>query len=240
MGSIPVTRRQPAEEPAKQPTATPPLEEGDHLDQRTFHDRYEAMPEDVRAELIGGIVFMPSTLKRPHRRVHVRVIHWLSEYEDATPGTEVFDNATTILGPKDEPQPDAGLLITAPGHEQSREEDEYTVGAPEWLGEIASSTAAIDLHRKRTAYERAGVKEYVIFVVREQRVLWLANRAGSFAELAPGPDGILRSEVFPGLWLDPEALLRGDKRRALEVLQQGLATPEHAAFVARLAGTAGA
>jgi hypothetical protein len=37
-------------------TKMPPLEPGDRLDQKTFHERYEAMPEHVKAELIGGVV----------------------------------------------------------------------------------------------------------------------------------------------------------------------------------------
>src|SRR5713101_1026796 len=83
----------------------PPLETGDHLDQKTFHARYEAMPEHVRAELIGGIVYMRSPMKRRHGRYGTRVLHWLGEYEVGTPGTEVLDNATNILGPESEPEP---------------------------------------------------------------------------------------------------------------------------------------
>jgi hypothetical protein len=40
--------------------AIPPLEAGDRLDQRAFHERYERMGPGVRAELIGGEVHMPS------------------------------------------------------------------------------------------------------------------------------------------------------------------------------------
>jgi Uma2 family endonuclease len=214
----------------------PPLEEGDHLDQKTFHERYEAMPEGTRAELIGGIVFMPSPLKRRHSRMHIHILRWLATYEESTPGTEAHDNASTILDEQNEPQPDACLLILPPGKGQTRDEDEYIVGPPEWIGEVASSSAAIDLHRKRDAYEHAGVKEYVVVIVRQQQVVWWVNQGGRFEELAPGADGIYRSEVFPGLWLDPAALLRQDGPGVLEVLRQGLATPEHQAFVARLAG----
>src|SRR5437764_10733476 len=92
-----------------------PLENGDRLDQKTFHERYEAMPPGTRAELIGGIVFLPSPLKRPHSRHHSLLNHWLATYEDATPGTECHDNATTILDEEAESQPDAGLLIVAAG-----------------------------------------------------------------------------------------------------------------------------
>jgi Uma2 family endonuclease len=234
MTSLPATD-QPREAFMPEEKSLPPLENGDHLDQETFHARYEAMPEDVRAELVGGVVYMPSPLKRPHGRMHVRVIRWLSEYEEATPGTEVLDNATNILGPQSEPQPDASLRILPDRGGQTREQDEYIVGAPEHVVEIASGKDSIDLHAKRTDYERAGVKEYLVVVLRQAQVLWFASRAGHFEELAPGSDGILRSEAFPGLWLDPTALLRLDTRRVLEVLRQGLASPEHGAFVSRLA-----
>src|SRR5262245_47174960 len=160
----------------------PPLEEGDHLDQRTFHERYEAMPPGVRAELIGGIVFMPSPLKRPHGRMHSRVVHWLTAYEDATPGTEAFDNATAILGEESEPQPDACLLISPARQGQTREEDEYIVGAPELIAEVASSSESIDLHRKRGDYERAGVKEYLVVALRQKRVYWFINRGNGFED----------------------------------------------------------
>jgi Uma2 family endonuclease len=217
--------------------ALAPLENGDHLDQKTFHARYEAMPPDTRAELIGGIVFMPSPLKRPHGRLHVRLNGWLLDYEDATPGVQAFDNATTILNDENEPQPDSCLLIATGG--QTRDEDEYIAGSPELLIEVASSSESIDLHRKKDEYEQADVKEYLVIALRQRRVYWFVRRGGRFEELAPGQDGILRSEVFPGLWLDPAALLQLDGRRLKEVLRQGLATPEHAAFVAKLAGSAG-
>jgi len=218
------------------PEPEPSLENGDKLDQKTFHRRYEAMPDDVRAELIGGIVFMPSPLKRPHGKMHPHVSRWLTEYEDATPGIELFDNATNILGPESEPQPDLCLLLPPDKGGQTREEDEYIVGAPELVIEIATKKEAIDLHGKKTDYEKEGVKEYLVVVLRQKEIHWFIRRGGAFAELPPGPDGIHRSEVFPGLWLDGQALLRLDRPRLLEVLRQGLASPEHAAFVQRLSG----
>jgi Uma2 family endonuclease len=234
MDNIPIPMNGPARA-ISAPSTVPPLCEGDHLDQPTFHERYEAMPPGVRAELIGGIVFMPSPLKAPHGRTHIRVSQWLASYVDATPGTNAFDNTTAILGPRSEPQPDNLLIIEAPGRGQMQEVNEYLTGAPEWVGEVASSSEALDLHRKRDDYERAGVKEYVVVALRQQSVFWFVRRNGAFVDLPPGPDGIFRSEVFPGIWLDPAALLRGDGRRLIEVLNQGLATPEHAAFVADLA-----
>ena len=212
------------------------LEPGDHLDQRTFHARYETMPEDVKAELIGGVVYMPAALRRHHGRASGLLIHWLRAYEDDTPGVELYDNATTIMGEDSEPQPDACLIIQPEcGGQMQITADDYLQGAPELIGEVASSTEAYDLHSKKRDYERAGVREYLVIALRQQAVLRFVNLGGRFEQQLPDADGLIRSTVFPGLWLDPAALLALDGRRVLDVLRQGLATPEHAAFAARLA-----
>ncbi|MBI3465667.1 MAG: Uma2 family endonuclease [Planctomycetes bacterium] len=212
----------------------PPLNPGDHLDQPTFHARYEAMPEGFRAELIEGIVIVPSPIKSKHSRPDGLVHCWLATFRAATPGTEFHPNFTVILGPRSEPEPDSGLLILPACGGQTREEDDYIVGAPELLAEVCNTSEAQDLHSKRRDYERAGVKEYVIVVVRERRVVWLVLRDGRFTTLEPDHDGIIRSTVFPGLWLDPVALLENNWDRVIEVVRQGLQSPEHAAFVDRL------
>jgi Uma2 family endonuclease len=222
---------------ADAPTAAlPPLENGDHLDQKTFHARYEAMPDHVKAELIEGVVYMPSPLKPGHGRSHVRLSTWLGLYVDATPGTDAFDNTTTILGERSEPQPDASLVIQPEyGGRTSVNADGYLTGPPELVAEVASSSESIDLGTKRRDYERAGVLEYLVIALQQRQAFWFVRRGGQFEPLAVGPDGIFRSEVFPGLWLDPAALIGRAPSQYLEVLRQGLATPEHAAFVARLA-----
>jgi Uma2 family endonuclease len=210
----------------------PPLYNGDRLDQPTFHARYEAMPEDFRAELIGGIVYVPSPLKRPHGRIQKRVLRWLMDYEARSPGTEAVLTETIVLDLKGEPEPDACLRLLPQRGGKTREIDHTLQGPPELIVEVAASSVAYDLHLKKDDYERAGVLEYLVLVVYEQEARWLTLRNGQYAELAPGDDGILRSEVFPGLWLDPEALFRGDMDRVAEVLQMGLSSAQHAAWVA--------
>jgi Uma2 family endonuclease len=214
----------------------PPLENGDHLDQKTFHERYEAMPPHVRAELIGGIVFMSSPLKRKHGRSGGRLIQWLLAYEDSTAGTEALENATQILGSESEVQPDGCLFILPEfGGQVWENERGYLNGAPEWVGEVSDSTESIDLSRKKQDYEKAGVREYMVAALRTGQVFWFVRRRGKFKKHSAGADGIFRSEVFPGLWLDPAAFLKADGKRILAVLRQGLASPEHSAFTAKLA-----
>jgi Uma2 family endonuclease len=215
----------------------PALESGDRLDQPTFHARYAAMPDGTRAELIGGIVYIYSRVTHAHGRMHSLVIGWLAEFDFATPGTETLSGTSNLLGPDSEPQPDVCLHILPENGGQTHEEDGYVVGPPELVVEVASGMESIDLDAKLADYEAAGVREYVVVVLREARVWWFVLRDGRFEELPPDADGILRSEVFAGLWLDPAALLRRDLSRVLEVLRQGLATPEHAALVARLGGS---
>jgi len=214
----------------------PRLEAGDHLDQPTFHRLYEAMLPGFRAELIEGVVIVPSPLHRGHGR-HQRLISgWLSGYEAATPGVEGFGNISTILSSDSEPQPDETLVIAPDrgGQTKPGDDDEPLKGAPELIVEVASSSVAYDLHTKYRMYERVGVREYVVVVLREKRVRWFVSDGKEFNELAAGQDGIFRCAVFPGLWLDAEALFRKDPRRLLETLDLGLVSPEHAVFVEQL------
>jgi Uma2 family endonuclease len=217
------------------PPRLPPLEPGDRLDQQTFHRRYEAMGSDVRAELIGGIVHMPSPQKKPHSKSQSLVLRWLHEYEDATPGTEVLVNPTQILGPDSEPQPDTCLTLLPELGGQTWEDDKhYLHGAPELIAEISWATESIDLHGKKRDYEKAGVREYIVVALRQRQVFWFIRRRGKFRVLAPAADGIVRCEVFPGLWLDPHALLEGNRKQLSAALRRGLASREHAAFLRKL------
>jgi Uma2 family endonuclease len=220
--------------PAIEP-GPPPLHPGDHLDQPTFHRLYEAMPEDFKAELIGGVVVIPFSVSAGHADDHGLVTTWLGVYRAGTPGTRSFNEPTILLGPKSEPQPDAVLIITPELGGQTRYEGKYLAGPPELIVEVSYSSQAYDLHSKKREYEAAGVQEYVVVVLHQRRVEWLRLREGRYEPLPPGADGWFRSEVFPGLWLDPAALLAGDAAAVLAALRRGLESPEHAAFVDQLA-----
>jgi hypothetical protein len=224
--------------PVSQTTATrktpPPLHNGDRLTQAEFHRRYEAYPEDVKAELIGGIVYLPSPVRWPHGSYHPHLngVFWL--YAGSTPGVEGLDNTTMILGEFSEPQPDLALRILPEFGGQSRENtEEYIEGASELLAEIAPSSVAIDLHGKKDDYQRAGVQEYLVLCVAEQELHWFHFPTGR--TLKPDRQGIARSRIFPGLWLDVPALFARDSARLVAAVQQGLASRAHAAFVKRLA-----
>jgi Uma2 family endonuclease len=214
----------------------PPLETGDHLTRREFERRYHAMPNVKKAELIEGVVYMPSPVRfKSHGSPHLQMVTWLGVYLGYTPGLSAGDNVTVRLDPDNEPQPDALLrLEKEKGGRSEISVDDYIEGAPELVIEIAGSSASYDLHEKLTVYRRNGVREYIVWQVHEQQIDWFALEDEQYIKLQPDEAGIVRSRMFPGLWLHVSAMLGGDIPTFLSVLQQGLATPEHQAFVTSL------
>lgn len=218
----------------------PPLENGDRLNAREFLRRHAAMPHVRKAELIQGVVYMGSPVRLDrHGEPDSLIQTWLGCYAFATPGVRSATNSTVRLGPDDVPQPDALLRILPEHGGQSRlDAAGYLLGAPELVVEIAASSASLDAGAKLDSYRRARVREYLLWRTDDRALDWRVFEDEEFQPLRAEPDGILRSRVFPGLWLDAAAALAGDGPRVLRALQAGLASPEHAAFVARL-GAAG-
>jgi Uma2 family endonuclease len=233
------SRAKPAE-PAGTPPLSPipPLENGDRLTRAEFERRYVAMPDLKRAELIEGVVYVSSPVRlQQHGQPHFELVGWTAAYFAATPGLIAGDNSSIRLDLDNEPQPDVCLMIKPEyGGRVTIGEDDYVENAPELVAEVAASSVSYDLGTKLHVYRRNQVREYIVWRVQDRAIDWFVLRGGEYKPLAPGADGVLRSEVFPGLWLDPAALLRGDLATVLAVVQQGLAHPDHAAFVARLQG----
>jgi Uma2 family endonuclease len=233
--SIPSTRPAgPVEPPGN--GAIPPLENGDRLTRDEFERRYDAMPGLKNAELIEGVVYLRlRTRHRQHAAPHAKLVGWLGYYAAGTPGVEPGSGSHVRLDRVNMPQPDALLLIQPEYRGQARiDEEDYIAGAPELVAEVVSSRASYDLYEKLGVYLRHGVRECIVWRVLDEEVDWFVNREGVYLPLCPGPDRILRSTIFPGLWLDPSALIRGDVNGVLAVVRQGLNSPEHAEFVARL------
>jgi hypothetical protein len=209
--------------------ASPELHSGDRMSRADFHTRYARTADPFRAELIGGTVYVSS----PSRALHALGFTPCGLYESRTSGIEAGAEATIQLGPDSEPQPDIFVRIRpAAGGQSSTSAEGYITGAPELLIEIAHSSRSIDLHAKRDDYLRYGVREYLVVCVEERRIRWF-DLAGNAVIDAPA-DGVLRIRTFPGLWIDEAALFARDFGRLISVLEQGLATAEHAAFAKRL------
>ncbi len=164
---------------------------------------------------------------------HGQLGTWLGVYAAETRGVGCFDNSTVRLDLDNEPQPDLVLMKLPDNGGQARiSADDYIEGAPELAVEIVGSSYAYDLHQKKGAYRRNGIREYLAWITGERRVVWWELREAEYQEIALAPDGLLKSGVFPGLWLDTGALLRGDMKTVLAALRRGLDSADHATFVA--------
>jgi Uma2 family endonuclease len=209
----------------------PPLQNGDCLTRPEFESRYKAMPHLKKAELIEGVVYVPSPVSyEGHGRQHSDLNCWLATYRASTPGVVAADNATVRLDLDNEPQPDVMLRISHGG--QSRVgADGFIEGAPELVAEVASSSVAYDLHQKLDVYRRHGVREYVVWRTQDNAIDWFILRDGRYERLPLEAQGIYKSVCFPGLWLNPTALLSDDLATVLKALGEGTTSQEHEQFV---------
>jgi len=223
---------------AESASQIPPLENGDHLSRAEFERRYHAMPQLKKAELVEGIVFMPSPLHfQKHAEPHSHIVTWLGHYAAYTPGLRLGDNPTLRLDAANEYQPDAVLCVPErAGGRTCLGPDDFLEGPPELVIEIASTSASYDMHEKRLAYCRSGVQEYLVWLVRDRTILWYYRDEDDYRLLQPQAGGVVGSAAFPGLLLDHNALLRGDLARVLEVLQGGLQAEGHQRFADRVRG----
>ena len=218
----------------------PVLKNGDRLTRCEFERRYAACPDLEKAQLVEGVVYMPSPVSLAHSGPHAMIHTVLLCYAAYTPGVRGEDNATVRLDFDNAPQPDVLLRIVPEASGQTRVSDDgYLEGAPELIVEVAASRASIDLHDKLRAYRRNGVREYVVWRTGEQRIDWLELVDGEYRPLSPDGDGVVHSRVFPGLRVAAGALLRDDLAGALAALNEGLGSPEHRRFVARLSEAIG-
>ncbi len=213
---------------------SPGLMTGQRLTADEFLRLWEELPGLKRAELIDGVVYVPSPLSLEHARRHGWIAGWLYGYVNATPGCEFgIDGTWLMIGSV--PQPDSFLRILPSLGGRSRDEGLYCAGAPELVVEISGSSVEIDLGPKLALYQRAGVQEYVTVEIAGKRIAWRVLVGDTYTAQGAPVDGILRSQVFPGLWLDVEAFWADDGAKLSAALNAGLSTEEHRKFVERLA-----
>jgi hypothetical protein len=214
----------------------PLMEAGDHLTRGEFEALYALMPAGKKAELLEGVVYMPSPVTDQfHGNPHFRIIQWLGWYQFATAGTAGGDNSTLRLDMINEPQPDLLLrILPTHGGGCGWDAEGYLRGSPEFIAEVSGRKVNYDSGVKREVYLRHGVKEYAVWRVLEKAVDWYVLRDGRYEPLVADEHGVYRSGVFPGLWLDVPALIQDDLTRLARVAQEGIASPEHVAFVQRL------
>jgi hypothetical protein len=219
------------------PRKLPPLESGDRLTAAEFERRYHAMPNVKKAELIDGEVHMPSPVSwNNHGSPHLDACVWLGTYKVHTPGVDAGDNATVRLDNKNQPQPDLTLIVLPEYGGRTEFDDKgYLEGAPELVFEVSASTESIDMNKKWQMYRRVGVLEYVVWRVYDEAIDWFSFGSGASDRIVADPaDGLLKSRVFSGLWLDATALVQRDLAKAIASLMLGIQSEAHAEFARAL------
>ncbi len=216
----------------------PALRTGDRLSRQEFLRIWDGLPWLKNAELIDGVVYVASPVSRSHWNLDIRLIGVLRQYAIHTPGCEAGNNGTWLMLDS-APQPDAFLRISPSRGGQSRDDDErYPSGAPELAAEVCITSTEIDFGHKLALYQRSGVREYITVEQLPARLMWRSLQPdGSYAPLEPDADGVLRSRVFPGLWLDLQAFWSNDGIGLERVLREGLASAEHREFMKSLGGS---
>ncbi|OAI40792.1 hypothetical protein AYO38_05060 [bacterium SCGC AG-212-C10] len=198
---------------------SPPLENGDRMSRIEFARRYSASPEDFRAELVEGVVFVGGPVPfDTHAEPHGAMAAWLGIYRARTDGVRAGISATVRLDLDNEPQPDSILMRIDGG--SARLVDGYIEGPPELVVEISASTVSIDMNQKLHAYRRNGVQEYIVWRVFDGAIDWFSLEEGEYVALAADPNGVVSSKVFPGLRLNVQAMLDGDMEAVLAELRR--------------------
>ena len=223
-------------QPAAREEYPPRLENGDHLTAGEFMRRYETMPEVKKAELVDGIVYMASPVRvDQHAEPDGLLQGWLSNFAIGTPGVKHGTNGTVRLSADDVLQPD-GILRILPecGGKAFIDPKGYLVGPPEMVAEVAASSVSIDAGEKLNSYRRAGVQECLIWRTQEKAVDWWSLEGDDYVVISASSEGLIKSRVFPGLWLEVKGLVARNGGAVMARLQEGLNSPEHKAFVASL------
>jgi len=206
---------------------------GERMTLEEFLRCWDELPGLKNAELIDGVVHVPSPVSHEHGVLDTLTHLWLAYYAQATPGCQAGNNSTWLmLGSA--PQPDAYLRILPASGGQSRDGRIYTSGAPELVVEICLTSTEVDFGPKLKLYQRAGVREYLTFELFRKSIVWRVL-AGDVYLAQEASDGIFRSQFFSGLWLDVAAFWADDGAKMLAALNAGLALEEHQGFVERLA-----
>lgn len=207
---------------------------GSFMSRDEFMKAYEAFPDDTSFELIEGIVQMASPVHSGHQRCEKILSRILDRFELETPGIEYLCEQTLHLGDDTTLEPD--LLARVLPHFGGKcldTPDGFLSGPPELVIEVSGSSLTNDLNRKRRVYARFGVREYLVFDLADHVCRWFDLTTST--ELEIDIDHICRLKSMPGCWLAIDAIFNDDFRQSIPVIQAGLASPEHRAFVEELA-----
>ena len=141
--------------------------------QKELHtlEDYYALPEDVRVELIDGVFFEMLAPRTSHQTIQLSIWGRIDEFIRSKDGECVpFAAPTDVQLDGDEytmVEPDVFVVC-----DRSKITGPCIVGAPDCIVEVLSkSTRKKDMTLKLSKYTEAGVKEYWIVDLEQERIL---------------------------------------------------------------------
>jgi len=209
------------------------LAPGDRMELKEFLERWDQLPELKFAELIDGVVYMPSAVSLPHGDFD-RLAGSVFGYYRLRSGICSGSTNATWLMRESAPQPDLALYLQPEyGGQTKIGPRKLGSGIPELTVEVCISSRSYDLGPKLALNERVGVPEYLAILTEEKRFEWRTLVQDSYQFLQPD-NGVFRSRILPGLWIDEPAFWRADGPRLLTVLEDGMDSPEFLEFKRKL------
>lgn len=168
-------------------------------------------PEDQKAELIDGVMIMPSPPLTIHEQLFSFLFRLLGGYTEELELGEILGSRTAVaLDANNAPEPDI-LFVSADRRHIIQEKG--VMGAPDLVIEILSAgTVRYDRGTKFDAYERAGVRElWLIDPYGPTGTEFYCLEGGRFQPFISDADGILRSAAVSGFWIDVNWLWPQDR-----------------------------
>jgi Uma2 family endonuclease len=182
-----------------------------------LYDALTALEEDVKAELLDGVMVVHSPEKTRHEQEFRFLFVLMNLFAYAHHWGEVLGSMATVhLGECRKVKPDIAAVRLERAHIITEDAIE---GVPDLVLEIVSeSTRRYDFGEKRKVYEEAGVPE-IWLVDFERKVVMVVRRVGRRYRSEAKSRGILRSQVMKGFWLRVEWLWQKELPDPTECLQ---------------------
>jgi Uma2 family endonuclease len=162
---------------------------------KTALDVFRLLPEGTLCEVIDNVLYMSPAPKYNHQRLVFFLARKIADFVDRANIGEV------IISPFDvylehllsAVQPD--ILFISNENKNVLKEDGHIHGAPDLIVEVLSGDRKRDTIRKKSLYERAGVKEYFVVNPSNRQVHCFILKDGAY-QLAYEAEGRFASGLL--------------------------------------------